>query len=269
LAVNLFDKAEQKNYNFQMIHNMNGFIEEGSEEEDLVKKLDKKKIPVHIALIMDGNGRWAMQNGLDRVEGHKEGIRSARVVTECAARLGIKYLTLFTFSSENWKRPVKEVNILMDMLYKSLVEEKNLLVKNKIKLNILGDTNRLPEHLKAKLRETQELSKNFKNMQVNLALSYGSRMEIIGAVKRIVDDGIQSSRVNEKLFRKYLYTMKNPDPDLLIRTSGEFRISNFLLFQIAYSELYFTKTLWPDFKAKAFLNAILEFQKRDRRFGGI
>ena len=133
----------------------------------------------------------------------------------------------------------------------------------------MGDTDRLPKRLKDKLRETQEFSKNFKNMQVNLALSYGSRMEIISAVKRIVNEGVRSSRVNEKLFRKYLYTINSPDPDLLIRTSGEFRISNFLLFQIAYSELYFTKTLWPDFKVKAFLNAIIDFQKRDRRFGGI
>ena len=269
ITVKEVDKDGDKNYNFQMIRNLKGFVEEGSEEEELVKKIDEKKIPLHAAIIMDGNGRWANKKGLNRNEGHKEGAKSARIITECSARLGIKFLTLFAFSSENWKRPAREVNELMDMLYRNLVDEKKLLTDNKIRLKILGKRDKLPKKLKEKLRETEELSKDFHNMQVNLALSYGSRMEIVEAVKRIIKDNVKVSKIDEKLFKKYLFTHECPDPDLLIRTSGEFRISNFLLYQIAYSELYFTKTLWPDFRIKEFLEAIIDFQSRKRRFGGI
>ena len=244
-------------------------IEEGTEEYSLLKRIDKKKIPVHLAVIMDGNGRWAKQHGLKREEGHKEGAESAKEITEYALRMGIKYLTLFAFSSENWKRPLSEVNTLMNMLYEKLVEQKELLIKNDIKLKVVGDLKRLPAKLKKKIAETTELSKSHKTMQVNLALNYGARMEIINAVKKILEDNVSTKNINEKLFKNYLYTSDSPDPDLLIRTSGELRISNFLLYQLAYSELYFTPTPWPDFRLKEFLKAIIDFQQRERRFGKI
>jgi undecaprenyl diphosphate synthase len=252
-----------------MINSFRNFVEEGSEEEVLLRKINKERIPVHIAVIMDGNGRWAKQRGLKRKDGHKEGAESAKKITEYALRINVKYLTLFAFSSENWKRPIREINALMNMLYENLIKEKDLLVKNDIKLQIVGDMERLPPKLKKKLLETIELSRSHKKMQINLALNYGSRMEIINAVKKIVEDNIPSSKINEKLFSRYLYTTNCPDPDLLIRTSGELRISNFLLYQIAYSELYFTPTLWPDFRLREFLKAILDFQERERRFGKI
>ena len=252
-----------------MINSFRNLVEEGSEEGILLRKIDKDRIPVHIAVIMDGNGRWAKQRGLKRKDGHKEGAESAKRILEYALRSGVQYLTLFAFSSENWKRPIKEINALMNMLYENLIKEKDLLVKNDIKLQIVGDMERLPPKLKIKLLETMELCRFHKKMQINLALNYGSRMEIINAVKKIVEENIPSSKINEKLFSKYLFTSNCPDPDLLIRTSGELRISNFLLYQIAYSELYFTPTLWPDFRLREFLKAILDFQERERRFGKV
>lgn len=252
-----------------MISSFKDLVEEGSEKETLLEKIDKKKIPVHIAVIMDGNGRWAKTKGLKREEGHKQGVETARKITEYAARIGIKYLTLFTFSSENWKRPITEVNMLMNMLYEKLIEQKDLLVKNNIKLNILGEIESLPTKLKNKLIETMEFSKHHKKMQLNLAINYGARMEIVNAVKRILENQIPSQKIDEKLFSRYLYTGDCPDPDLLIRTSGELRISNFLLYQSAYTELYFTRTLWPDFDLAEFLKALLDFQDRARRFGKI
>jgi len=252
-----------------MYNKFKDFIKEGSEEEFLIKKIDEKKLPTHIAIIMDGNGRWAKQKNLKRIDGHKRGAESARLISECSSRLGIKYLTLFAFSTENWKRPIKEVNSLMRMLYDNLVLEKKLLKDNEIKFKVLGDIKRLPKKLKEKLMETEEFSKDYSNMQINIALNYGSRMEIIQAIKKIVDLNISSSSINEKLFEKYLYTYKIPDPDLLIRTSGELRISNFLLYQIAYSELYFTEVFWPDFGIKEFFKVIIGFQSRKRRLGGL
>lgn len=246
-----------------------GLIKEGSEEEALLRKIDGKKLPLHLAVIMDGNGRWARQNGLTREEGHKRGVEAARKITEYALRIGIKYLTLFTFSSENWQRPIKEVNMLMNMFYDKLIEQKDLLVENDIKLQILGEIDGLPTRLKDRLLETIELSKSHKNMQVNLALNYGGRREIVNAVKKILEAGIPAGKIDEKLFARYLYSTDCPDPDLLIRTSGELRISNFLLFQIAYAELYFTKTLWPDFNLKELFKALLDYQNRERRFGKI
>jgi len=241
----------------------------GSEEESLLNKIKKKKLPAHVAVIMDGNGRWAKKKGLERIEGHLKGAESARNIAECSARLGIKFLTLFTFSTENWKRPVTEINKLLDMLYKNLVEEKDILIKNDIKLKILGEMDKLPLKLRKKLVETEKMSNDFKRMQINLALNYGSRQEIISAVKKIIDDDISSKSINEKMFEKYLYTKGCPDPELLIRTSGEFRISNFLLYQLAYSEIYFTKTYWPDFNEIEYFRAIIDFQNRKRRFGSI
>jgi undecaprenyl diphosphate synthase len=250
-----------------MIGRFKNLVKEGSEEEILLKKIDVNKIPVHLAVIMDGNGRWAKGKGLNRVDGHRKGAETARKITEYALLMGIKYLTLFTFSSENWKRPVKEVNTLMNMLHEKLVEERDLLVENNIKLDVLGDISILPKKLKDKLAETMELSKSHKKMQINLALNYGGRMEIVNAVKRIIADNIPPKKIDEKLFRGYLYTGNTPDPDLLIRTSGELRISNFLLYQSAYTELYFTTVLWPDFDIAEFFKALLDFQNRARRYG--
>jgi len=252
-----------------MLIKLNDLIEEGTEEFTLARQLDKKRIPTHLAVIMDGNGRWAKQRKLKREDGHKEGAVSAKKIIEYSLRTGIKYLTLFTFSSENWKRPITEVNTLMNMLYNKLVEEKDLLIENDIKFQIVGDVNGLPNKLKKKIIETIELSKNHKTMQVNLALNYGARMEIVQAVKNIVSLQIPAKKIDESLVKKHLYTGDYPDPDLLIRTSGELRISNFLLFQIAYSELYFTPVLWPDFRLKEFLKAIIDYQKRERRFGKV
>lgn len=252
-----------------MLNKFKDLIQEGTEEYTLAQQIDQNRVPVHLAVIMDGNGRWAKQQGIKREFGHKEGAVSAKKITEYSLRLGIKYLTLFAFSSENWKRPISEVNTLMNMLYEKLVEEKDLLIDNDIKLEIVGDIEGLPGKLKKKLIETIELSKSHQTMQVNLALNYGARMEIIHAVKQIVKDNIPSKKIDEKMFKKYLYTFDSPDPDLLIRTSGEMRISNFLLYQIAYSELYFTHTLWPDFRLKEFLKAIIDYQNRERRFGKV
>lgn len=252
-----------------MISSFADLVKEGSEEESLLEKINTKKIPVHLAVIMDGNGRWAKNRGLKREEGHKKGADAARRITEYSLRIGVKYLTLFAFSSENWKRPVREINMLMNMLYNKLIEQRDLLVENNIKLNILGELNGLPAKLKNKLKETMELSKSYKKMEVNLALNYGARMEIVNAVKKILKEKIPPKEIDEKLFKEYLYTKNCPDPDLLIRTSGELRISNFLLFQSAYTELYFTETLWPDFDLNEFLKALLDFQKRARRYGKI
>ncbi|MBN2399983.1 MAG: di-trans,poly-cis-decaprenylcistransferase [Candidatus Aminicenantes bacterium] len=252
-----------------MLEHIRSLYPEKSVEHKLLGQIDEKRLPGHIAIIMDGNGRWANQNNLKRTAGHSAGAATARTITEMAARLGIKYLTLFTFSSENWKRPASEIRFLMNMLYEKLLNEQDLLDKNDIKLKILGAIDKLPAKLQKKLRETEAKSKKHRGLQVNLALNYGSRSEIITAVKKIIALGIPASRLNEQSFAKYLDTAGCPDPDLLIRTSGEFRISNFLLFQIAYSELYFTTILWPDFKARDFFRAIIDFQGRNRRFGSI
>lgn len=240
--------------------------------DDLDKKLQnvlKGSIPTHVAAIMDGNGRWAKQRNKSRIEGHKEGTVSAREIIENSLKLGIKYLTLYTFSSENWKRPVFEVNKLMEILYDNLINQRELLVENKVKLKILGDKSKLPKKLRIEIDKIEDLSADFDNIQVNLALNYGSRLEIVEAVKKILRDEINEKKINEKLIGNYLYTNNIPDPDLVIRTSGEFRISNFLLYQIAYSELYFTDVFWPDFRMDNLLSAIIEFQKRKRRYGAI
>jgi len=252
-----------------MIRNYTGHLKPGSEEEDLLRQINLKKVPAHVAVIMDGNGRWAKLKGLPREAGHKEGAKSAKIVTECAVNMGIKFLTVFAFSSENWKRSIREVSTLMNMLYENLVTQKEFLVDNQIRLKILGEMDRLPAKLQQKLHETIEFSKDFKKMQLNMALNYGSRSEILRAIKNMIREKVSAEKVDEKLFRQYLYTNNCPHPDLLIRTSGELRVSNFLLYQIAYSELYFTNILWPDFRKKEFFRAILEYQHRNRRFGRV
>ena len=265
----LFDKQARKKYNSWMLDRIRSLFPEPSPEFKLAEQIDEKRLPLHVAIIMDGNGRWAKANHLKRTEGHSAGAKAARVITEIAARLGIQYLTLYTFSSENWKRPAGEIRFLMNMLYENLLNEKELLEKNDIRMKIFGILDKLPVKLQKKLRETEMNSQKHRGLQVNLALNYGARAEIVHAVKEIIAKGIPASRLNEKTFKNHLDSAGCPDPDLLIRTSGELRISNFLLYQIAYSELYFTPILWPDFKGGDFLRAIIDFQGRERRFGNI
>jgi undecaprenyl diphosphate synthase len=264
-----FDNPLRKKYNFPMSDTFKGFFKKESAEYVLWKEIDLQKLPVHVAIIMDGNGRWALQRDLNRAKGHVRGAEIAREITECAARLGIKHLTLFTFSTENWKRPQREIRFLMKMLYDNLAAEKETLGKNEVRLMAIGDLSGLPARLREKLLQISELTRGNRRMQLNLALNYGGRMDIVTAVQRMAREHIDLSRLDSETFSRYLYTAGSPDPDLLIRTSGEFRISNFLLFQIAYSELYFTRTLWPDFGTGEFFKAILEFQSRQRRYGNI
>jgi len=229
------------------------------------------EIPTHIAIIMDGNGRWAKRRGLPRVAGHREGVKSVRDVVEACAQLGVKYLTLFAFSTENWRRPKEEIDTLMKLLIRTLRSETEKLHKNDIKLMAIGDIDSLPKEVRQELKEAMEKTKNNKRMVLNLALSYSGRWEIIEAVKEIARDvkkgKVKIEEIDDKLFSNYLKTAGIPDPDLLIRTSGEFRISNFLLWQIAYTELYITDCLWPDFRRKHLYEAIRDYQRRERRFG--
>ncbi len=239
----------------------------------LKEEISKGKLPNHVAIIMDGNGRWAKQKGKDRIFGHKNGVAAVREVTESAAEIGIKYLTLYAFSTENWNRPVKEVNALMSLLVSTISAETKTLMKNKVSLLTIGDTSRLPVRVYKKLEDTINKTSENDGLSLVLALSYSSRWEILNAVKNIASEAkrgkIKLDQVNEKIFSNYLCTKNIPDPELLIRTSGEQRISNFLLWQIAYSELYFTDKLWPDFKKEDLYAAILDFQSRERRFGKI
>ncbi|NQU33489.1 MAG: isoprenyl transferase [Bacteroidetes bacterium] len=234
-------------------------------------KINIEKLPKHIAIIMDGNGRWAIQHGLDRVGGHHQGVDSVRDIAEAAASLGIKYVTLYTFSTENWRRPKDEVDALMSLFVETIVKELDTLNKNNIKLNAIGDLKSLPGENYLKLLETMEKTSTNDRMTLTLALSYSSRWEIIDAVKKIGSDieigKLASADISEKIFETYLSTHNIPDPELLIRTSGELRISNYLLWQIAYSELYFTNVLWPDFREEELYKAIVEYQERERRFG--
>lgn len=231
------------------------------------------EIPVHIAIIMDGNGRWAKGKGLPRAAGHKKGVDTVREIVEACAQIGVKYLTLYTFSTENWKRPKGEVSTLMRLLLNSLKIRVKELNDNDIRLTTIGDTNKLPIEVQKQLAEDIERTKNNKKMVLNLALSYSGRWELIEAVKKIsesVKDGkLRIDEINEKEIQKNLTTSNIPDPDLLIRTSGEFRVSNFLLWQIAYSEFVITDVFWPDFKVEHLCDSITKFQKRERRFGKV
>jgi len=235
------------------------------------EKIDLDKLPKHIAIIMDGNGRWALKNGLSRVDGHFEGVDSVRDIAEAAASLGIKYITLYTFSTENWNRPKQEVDALMSLFIETIIKELDTLNKNDIRLNAIGDLDSLPAENYKQLIETMEQTSSNSTMTLTLAMSYSSRWEIINAVKNIaseVESGkLKSKEINEDIFENYLSTSGIPDPELLIRTSGEIRISNYLLWQIAYSELYFTDVLWPDFREEELYKAIVEYQDRERRFG--
>lgn len=252
-----------------MLAEMGDLVSPGSHEAALLADLDSGRMPKHVAVIMDGNGRWAGSRGFERIEGHRRGAETARLIIELNARLSIPYLTLYTFSSENWKRPSREVNALMGMLYDNLELKAELLKKHNIRLKVLGERGRLPRRLAAKLKQTEEMSRTFDHMVVNLALNYGGRQEIIHAVRSLVQEGLSPENITEDVFRKALYTRDDPDPDLVIRTSGEIRLSNFLIFQSAYAELYFAPQMWPDFRVAPFLEALTDYQQRQRRFGGI
>ncbi len=229
--------------------------------------IDINNLPKHIAITMDGNGRWAESKGKLRVFGHKNGVTAVKDTVEAAAEIGIKFLTLYAFSTENWNRPKAEINALMSLLVSSINKETKTLMDNNIKLNTIGNTDNLPSKAKKELMEAIEKTKKNTQMTLILALSYSGRWEILNATKKLIDDGVSANTVTESFFQQYLTTKNVPDPELLIRTSGEYRISNFLLWQIAYSELYFTDTLWPDFRRKDLEKAILNYQNRERRFG--
>ena len=236
-----------------------------------LKNINVNNVPEHIAIIMDGNGRWAKERSLPRIAGHREGINSVREITRICGEIGVKYLTLFTFSTENWNRPKKEVNALMMLLLSTIKNEIKELHKNNVKFSAIGNISVLPKGTINGIREGIELTINNSGLNLILALNYGSRQEILNAVKNIVDEAktgnIDSISIDEELFSSFLDTKTLPDPDLLIRTSGELRISNFLLWQSAYTEMYLTDTYWPSFREEELLKAILDFQNRERRYG--
>lgn len=249
-----------------------------SEQTEQDKKLQEEikssgDLPEHIAIIMDGNGRWARKKGNIRLYGHKAGVKSVRDITESCAQLGVQYLTLYAFSTENWNRPAAEINGLMKLLVQSLRDEAERLLENDIKLVTIGQVERLPKKCQKQLNEVIELTKDNSRLQLCLALSYSGRWDITEAVKKLskeVNDGnVEPDEIDDNLIGSYLSTASIPDPDLIIRTSGEFRISNFLLWQLAYSELFVTKTYWPDFRRNELYKAINSYQKRDRRYGKV
>jgi undecaprenyl diphosphate synthase len=238
---------------------------------NLLDTIDTTNLPSHLAIIMDGNGRWAKQQGFLRAFGHENGTKSVKTIIESCAKLGIQNLTLYAFSSENWNRPKLEVDTLMKILIKSLKKELVTLQKNQIRLNAIGNLSKMPEKAQSELLDVIEKTKDNTHMTLTLALSYGSREELVNAVKNISDkvknNIISIDSIDDSIINEHLYTQNLPDVDLLIRTSGEHRISNFLLWQIAYAELYFTDVLWPDFKEQDLYEAIISYQKRERRFG--
>lgn len=237
----------------------------------LREQLDPGRLPQHIAIIMDGNGRWAKEQGQDRLYGHYHGVESVRDIVEGCAELGVKYLTLYAFSTENWDRPAEEVTGLMELLVDTIRKETAILHKNNIKLHVIGDTNMLPEYAQKELQESVNDLKGNTGLNLVMALSYSSRWEIVNAIRNIATDvkngSLEPCDIDQDTIRDYLTTKEFPDPELMIRTSGEYRISNFLLYQLAYAELYFTGVRWPDFRKENLYEAILDFQKRERRFG--
>ena len=241
----------------------------GSPEEALARQVDFDRLPRHVAVIMDGNGRWAAQRHLPRVEGHRAGIDSVRDVVEGSARLGIQVLTLYAFSVENWKRPMTEVSTLMSLLKRYLRLELNTLLRNNIRFHVIGRDEELAPDIRAELKAAEVKTASNTGMLFNIALNYGGRAEIVEAARRLLAAQIRPEELDEQRFAGFLYTAGQPDPDLLIRTSGEMRVSNFLLWQIAYAEIWVTDTLWPDFRKRDLLEAVLAYQKRDRRYGGI
>jgi undecaprenyl diphosphate synthase len=245
------------------------WITPGGPEEALARQIEMDRLPRHVAIIMDGNGRWAGQRHLPRVEGHRAGIDSVRDIVETSARLGLDVLTLYAFSVENWKRPVSEVSTLMMLLKRYLRLELSTLLRNNIRFKVIGRTDALSPDVLEELTAAERKTATNTGMLFNIALNYGGRTEIVDAARRAMASGLDPQDLDEERFSSFLYTGGQPDPDLLIRTSGEMRVSNFLLWQIAYAEIWVTDTLWPDFRCRHLLEGVLAYQKRDRRFGGI
>jgi undecaprenyl diphosphate synthase len=245
----------------------------GTGEEDLLRAIDFQRLPRHVAVIMDGNGRWAQLRQKHRVEGHREGIHAVRDTVETAARLGLEVLTLYAFSIENWKRPESEVATLMGLLKHYLRNELDTLLRNNIRFRVVGRDQELEPDVRSELARAEQRTADNSGLQFNIALNYGGRAEIVDAVRRLLAElaqrGTSPELIEESDIARHLYTAGQPDPDLLIRTSGELRISNFLLWQIAYSEIWVTEVLWPDFRRRHLLQAIADYQKRERRYGGI
>lgn len=234
---------------------------------DIYSRVDRQRLPRHVAVIMDGNGRWARRNGLPRSAGHRAGVERVRTIIRMSSDIGIRYLTLFAFSTENWKRPADEVGLLMKLLLEYLAAELNELHAKNVRIRTLGDIRKLPESVAAEIRRAVNTTKDNTGLTVNMAVNYGARQEIAEAFRRAVREGYED--INEQTVSSLLETAGQPDPDLLIRTSGEMRISNFLLYQLAYAELYFTDTLWPDFDEAQYALALEGYAQRDRRFGGL
>jgi len=245
------------------------WIPSGHPDESLAREIQFDRLPAHVAIIMDGNGRWAAQRHLPRVEGHRAGIDAVRDSVESAARLGIQVLTLYAFSMENWKRPASEVGTLMQLLKRYLRSELDTLLSNDIRFRVIGRMEELSPDIQDELHAAIQRTSTSRGMLFNIALNYGGRAEIVDAARRAIASGVRPEDLDEQGFASFLYTAGQPDPDLLIRTSGEMRVSNYLLWQIAYSEIYVTDTLWPDFRRRHLIEAVLAYQKRERRYGGI
>jgi undecaprenyl diphosphate synthase len=245
----------------------------GSPEEAVVVSIDFDRLPAHVAIIMDGNGRWATSRRLPRVAGHRAGIDAVRDVVEASARLGLQVLTLYAFSQENWKRPRSEVSTLMSLLKEYVRRELKTLLRNNIRFQVIGRIHELAPSVREHLEAAMEETKYCTGLLFNIALSYGGRAEILDACRGVIEEaaasGLKLDEITEEIFSSHLYTAGQPDPDLLIRTSGELRISNFLLWQIAYAEIWVTPTLWPDFRSMELFQAIVDYQKRERRYGGV
>ena len=252
-----------------MLDELLAWIPPGSPDVALARAVDYSRLPSHVAVIMDGNGRWAAQRHLPRVEGHRAGIESVRDVVETSARLGIEVLTLYAFSVENWKRPEGEVSTLMSLLKRYLRIELRTLLRNDVRFRVIGRTAELAPDVQDELEMAREKTSGNRGLQFNIALNYGGRTEIVDAAREALRRHLEPQDLDEAMFAGLLYTAGQPDPDLLIRTSGELRISNFLLWQIAYAEIWVTDTYWPDFRRRHLLEAVVAFQKRDRRYGGI
>jgi undecaprenyl diphosphate synthase len=253
-----------------MLDQLKGWIKPGSEEDELVRQIDFSRIPRHVAVIMDGNGRWAKERNLPRVEGHRAGAKAVREIVESCARMGVEVLTLYAFSRENWKRPKREVGTLWKLLEDYLKKEDKVLIKNKFRLKVIGRRDDLPRTTVRQLDRVEKLTQTNARLTVVLALNYGGRTEIVDAARRVLaSPSPDPEGLDEATFSRYLYTDGLPDPDLLIRTSGECRLSNFLLWQVAYSEIWITGVYWPDFRKRHFLQALRDYQKRERRFGDI
>ena len=252
---------------------MNIFTKKASGIDDLIKHLNLENLPQHVAIIMDGNGRWAQKKKLPRSVGHRAGVENVRTVIRMSSDLGIKVLTLFAFSTENWKRPKDEVNVLMDLLVEYIKKELNELNKKNTRIRTLGDLDKMPQKVAFEINRAKEITKNNTGLIINMALNYGARQEMVSAVKSIAAKAaageISIDEIDENTILNNLFTAGLPEPDLIIRTSGENRLSNFLLYQAAYSEFIFTKTLWPDFNDEEYIKTLIEFEQRQRRFGSI